>query len=109
MQNKQMALLRVCWRNCCADYSIQTGYIANRKSAFETDALSEYIDTVPQAVAAHDALQYAQAELSIQNLGQVRSILHNYLQQAFNGEMSAQDAMAAAQAEAEEALVPFCE
>ncbi len=92
-----------------ADFSINTGYIASRKSAMETEAMAAYLQEVPQAQAALDALQYAGAELSIQNLGEVRNIFHNYIQQAFNGEMSAADAMAAAQSEAEAALEPFCQ
>jgi len=56
-----------------------------------------------------DAMEYAEAELSIQNMGEVRTIFHDYLQQAFNGEMSPEDAMAAAQTAAEEALAPFTE
>ena len=92
-----------------ADYSIQTGYIASRMSAYDTPAMQDYTAEVPQALQARDALQYAQGELDIQNLGQVRSIFHNYIQKAFNGEMSAQDAMDAAQSEAEAALEPFCQ
>ncbi len=92
-----------------ADFSIQTGYIATRVSAFETPAMKEYTAKVPQALQARDALQYAQAELSIQGLGPVRTIFHNYIQKAYNGEMSAADAMDAAQKEAEEALKPFCQ
>lgn len=58
---------------------------------------------------AYNALQYAGAELSVQDLGEVRNIFHDYLQKAYNGEMSAADAMDAAQAEAETAMQPFCE
>ena len=50
---------------------------------------------------------YAEAEFTVQNLGEVRGILHDYLQRAFNGEMSAEEAMAAAQADADAALEPF--
>jgi len=92
-----------------ADFSINTGYIASRKSVIETDAMASYLQEVPQAQAALDALQYAGAELSSQNLAEVRNIFHNYLQQAFNGEMSAVEAMAAAQQEADAALEPFCQ
>ena len=91
-----------------ADYSINTGYIANRTAAFDTDAMHAYVADVPQALAARDALEYAGAELATQNLGQVRGIFHDYLQRAINGEMSAEEAMAAAQAEADAALVDFC-
>ncbi|MDO9301626.1 MAG: ABC transporter substrate-binding protein, partial [Anaerolineales bacterium] len=71
-----------------ADFSIQTGYIASRTSAYETDAMKAYVATVPQALQARDALQYAEGELAIQDLGEVRGIFHSYIQKAFNGEMS---------------------
>jgi sn-glycerol 3-phosphate transport system substrate-binding protein len=91
-----------------ADYSINTGYIANRASAYETEAMQTYVADVPQALATRDALQYAGAELATQNLGQVRGIFHDYIQRAINGEMTAADAMAAAQVEADAALADFC-
>lgn len=91
-----------------ADYSINTGYIANRASAYETDAMVAYVEEVPQALATRDALEFAGAELSIQNLGQVRNIFHDYLQRAYNGEMDTAEAMAAAQAEADAAMADFC-
>ena len=91
-----------------ADYSINTGYIANRFSAYDTEAMQAYVAEVPQALDTRDALQYAGAELAIQNLGQVRGIFHDYIQRAINGEMTAADAMAAAQVEADAALADFC-
>ena len=91
-----------------ADYSINTGYIANRYSAYDTDAMMEYVVEVPQALDTRDALEFAGAELATQNLGQVRGIFHDYFQRAINGEMTAADAMAAAQVEAEAALADYC-
>ena len=90
-----------------ADFSISTGYVASRQSAYETDAMKAYLEEVPQAAAGRDALQYAGRELSLQNLGEVRNIFHDYLQRAYNGEMTPAEAMAAAQAEAEAALADF--
>ena len=90
-----------------ADFSINTGYIANRQAAYETPAMKDYLAQVPQAGTLRDALQYAGAELSVQDLGEVRNIFHNYLQAAYNGEMSPAEAMAAAQKEADEALKAF--
>lgn len=92
-----------------ADYSINTGYIPNRTSAFDTDAMKAYLEKTPQMMDAFKALQHAGAEFSIQDLGEVRNIFHDYLQKAYNDEMSAQDAMDAAQKDAEAALKPFCE
>ncbi len=90
-----------------ADFSIQTGYIPNRQAAFETQAWQDYVAEVPQAQAAADALQYAEAEFTVEDLGEVRTILHDYLHKAINGEMTVDEAMAAAQADADAALEPF--
>ena len=90
-----------------ADFSINTGYIASRQSAYETDAMKAYTAKVPQALATRDVLQYAGAEFSVQNLGEVRNIFHDYLQKAYNGEMTPEEAMAAAQKDAEAALADF--
>lgn len=90
-----------------ADFSIHTGYIASRQSAYDTAAMKDYIAQTPQAAATRDTLQYAGKELSVQNLGEVRNIFHDYLQKAYNGEMSPAEAMAAAQKAADEALAPF--
>jgi sn-glycerol 3-phosphate transport system substrate-binding protein len=92
-----------------ADYSINTGYIAHRYSAYDTDAMKAYVAEVPQALDTRDALEFAGAELATQNLGQVRGIFHDYIQRAINGEMTPADAMAAAQVEAEAALADFCQ
>ena len=90
-----------------ADFSIQTGYIATRSSAFEDAAMKEYVAANPQAGETRSILADGGKELSLQNLGQVRSIFHNYLQAAYNGEMSAAAAMRAAQEEADAALADF--
>ena len=90
-----------------ADWSINTGYIASRQSAYESEAMVTYIADVPQAAATRDALQYAQAEFAVQDLGEVRGIFHDYLQRAFNGEMTPAEAMAQAQIDADAALEPF--
>ncbi|MBI9045940.1 MAG: ABC transporter substrate-binding protein [Anaerolineaceae bacterium] len=92
-----------------ADYSINTGYIANRYSAYDTESMQSYVADVPQALQTRDALEYAGAELATQNLGQVRGIFHDYIQRAINGEISAADAMEAAQVEAEAALADYCQ
>lgn len=90
-----------------ADFSIHSGYFASRYAAYETDAMKAFLADHPQVAQASDALEYARAEFSIQGMGEVRTIFHDYLQKAYNGEMTAADAMATAQAEAEAALEPF--
>jgi sn-glycerol 3-phosphate transport system substrate-binding protein len=90
-----------------ADFSINTGYIAVQKSAYNTSAMKAYLTKVPQAADTRDALNYAEKELSLQNLGEVRNIFHKYLQAAFNGEMTASKAMKTAQEEADKSLADF--
>ncbi len=90
-----------------ADFSINTGYIATRSSAFDDAAMKSYVSANPQAGEAKTILASAGKELSLQNLGQVRSIFHNYLQSAYNGEMTPEAAMQAAQKEADAALADF--
>ncbi|MEA3308211.1 MAG: ABC transporter substrate-binding protein [Chloroflexota bacterium] len=90
-----------------ADFSIQSGYFASCKGAYETEVMKAYMADNPQVAQARAALDVAGAEFSVQNLGEVRGIFHNYLQQAYNGELSAAEAMAAAQAEADAAMEAF--
>lgn len=90
-----------------ADFSINTGYIAVRKSAYGTPAMKAYLEKVPQAGETRDVLKYAGKELSLQNLGQVRNIFHKYLQEAYNGTMTPEKAMEAAQKEADASLKDF--
>ncbi len=90
-----------------ADFSIKTGYIATRQSAYETQAMKDYIAKVPQAAETRDALKYAGKELSVQDLGKVRDIYQNYLQDALNGKLSPEEAMQKAQTEADAALKAY--
>ncbi|MFP4431884.1 MAG: ABC transporter substrate-binding protein [Spirochaetaceae bacterium] len=90
-----------------ADFSIQTGYIATRNSAYAQQSMQSYISENPQAGMTRDVLATAEKELAVQNLGEVRNIFHNYIQAAFNGEMSAAVAMEAAQRDADAALADF--
>jgi sn-glycerol 3-phosphate transport system substrate-binding protein len=90
-----------------ADFSIKTGYIATRKSAYDTPAMKDTIAKAPQAGQTRDVLQYAGKELMTQNLAKVRDIFQNYLQLAFNLKMSPDEAMQKAQTEADAALKGF--
>ncbi|HUZ17367.1 MAG TPA: ABC transporter substrate-binding protein [Spirochaetia bacterium] len=90
-----------------ADFSIKTGYIATRQSAYETQAMKDYIAKVPQAAETRDALKYAGKEMAVQDLGKVRDLFQNYLQLALNGKLSPEEAMQKAQTEADAALKAF--
>ncbi|WP_127489700.1 ABC transporter substrate-binding protein [Paenibacillus ehimensis] len=90
-----------------AQWSIDTGYVAVRKSAYETERMKKYTAEFPAAVVARDQLQYAAAELSTHNNGKVMKALSDQVQAALTGAMSPADALKKAQEEADKALAPF--
>ncbi len=90
-----------------AEFSIATGYIATRTSCGENEELQAYRTEHPQVEEIQNILGTAGKEFAIQNLGEVRTIFHNYLQAAFNGQMDAAEAMKTAQEESDRALADF--
>lgn len=90
-----------------AEFSIKSGYIATSQSAAKTDTMKAYTAENPQVGQVQAALAKAGKELSLQNLGEVRTIFHSTIQAAYNGEMSPAEAMAKAQKEADAALADF--
>ncbi|HUW40491.1 MAG TPA: ABC transporter substrate-binding protein [Rectinemataceae bacterium] len=90
-----------------AEFSRATGYIPNRKAALASPAFKAWLKEVPQAADAVKALDYAGPELATQDLDAVKTIFNNYLQAAFNGSMTPQAAMDAAQKESDKALADY--
>jgi sn-glycerol 3-phosphate transport system substrate-binding protein len=86
------------------DWSIHTGYINTRVSGFELDTWQAYVAENPQAADAAATIDVAVREFSVQDLGQVRNILHAHILNVLNGEETPEEAMANAQAEADEIL-----
>lgn len=87
-----------------AQWSIDTGYVATRKSAYETELLKNYIKDFPQAEVARDQLEYADSELATYQNGNVQKILNDKIQAALNGELSVSEALSEAQQEADKVL-----
>ena len=90
-----------------AQWSIDTGYVAVRKSAYETDGMKTYAANFPQSVVARDQLEHAYAELSTHNNGKVSKALTDQVQAVLTGTTDAATALKKAQEEAERALKPF--
>lgn len=90
-----------------AQWSIRTGYMGISPDAYETKALSDYVNQFPPARVARDQLEYATAELSTYQTGRVRKILDDAIQAALTGEKEPKAALEAAQAEAERLLRPY--
>ena len=87
-----------------AQWSIETGYMGVSPSAYQTEALQDYVEEFPPAAVARDQLEHATAELSTYEGGQVRQALNNAIQAALTGQKTAKEALTDAQAKAERVL-----
>lgn len=90
-----------------AQWSIDTGYVAPRKSAYDTDAMKKYVKDFPYATVARDQLQYAAAELSTHENGKVTKAVEDAVQNALTGSKSVDQALKDAQTEADGYLKPY--
>lgn len=80
-----------------AQWSMDSGYVAPRKTAYDTPALKDYTTKYPQALVARDQLQYAQNELGTHEMVQVQKTLSDAIQAGITGQASPQDALNHAQ------------
>jgi sn-glycerol 3-phosphate transport system substrate-binding protein len=90
-----------------AQWSIDTGYVAPRKSAYETDVMKKYTKDFPYAIVARDQLEYAAAELSTHENGKVTKAVEDNIQNALTGSKSVEQALKDAQTEADGYLKPY--
>ncbi|WP_028549428.1 ABC transporter substrate-binding protein [Paenibacillus sp. UNC451MF] len=90
-----------------AQWSIDTGYVAVRKSAYDTDKMKSYTEQYPDALVARDQLIYADEELSTHNNDKVLGVLEEAIQAALSGRQSPKEVLKQAQTKADKALEPF--
>lgn len=90
-----------------ARWSIASGYIPVRKSAFETAAFREYAAQFPQAMAAREQLQVARREMAFHNNQQVRELLLTAQAEALDEVGTPAEVLARLQASVERILRPF--
>lgn len=90
-----------------ARWTVDTGYIAARKSAWDTATLKAYATKAPQVLVALDQLPFAAKELSTHQGPQMQQLLGNQVQAALTGKKSAQQAMEDAQKDADKILAQF--
>lgn len=90
-----------------AEWSITTGYVGVSQAAYETDKLKTYGQEFPQALVARDQLKVAIAEFSTWETARVRETLNNAVQATLTGSQTAEEALKAAQANADQLLKPY--
>lgn len=93
--------------NRVAQWSIDTGYVATRPEAYETELLKNYTKDFPQALTARDQLEYGYAEFSVYDQGNVQDTLNTAIEAVMTGQMSAADAMKQAQEKADQILAQY--
>lgn len=92
-----------------ADWTVNTGYIAARSSAWETDTLQDLVAQSPEYAVARDQLTFAGKELTAHQGIAVRTALNDALAAVIAGEAEPQDALDAAQQTADDLLEPYRE
>ena len=90
-----------------AQWAVDTGYVATRYSAMETETYKAYLENRPQAAIGMEALKYPAPELTVFDCAKIWRIFNDYVQAAIIGEMTAAEAMNAAQQEATAALAKY--
>jgi sn-glycerol 3-phosphate transport system substrate-binding protein len=109
-QNEEAAWTFVKWMTepeRIAEWSIDTGYVAVRKSAYETELMQKYTAAFPAALVGRDQLAYAEAELATHNNDKVTKALSDAIQEALAGTATPAAALHKAQEAADRALAPF--
>lgn len=87
-----------------AQWNMDTGYIAARNSAFETTIMESYYRAVPEARAAYDQLDTCYSGFCVFEANRLSSLLEGYVREAIAGRLSADEALLAAQQEADSIL-----
>lgn len=90
-----------------AQWSLDTGYVATRKSCFETDLLKNYYEELPQAKVAYEQIPISKPELTTYNAAEIWRVLNDNIQAAVVGDATAQEALTAAQEQATEILAEY--
>jgi sn-glycerol 3-phosphate transport system substrate-binding protein len=90
-----------------ANWTTVTGYVAPRKSAWDTDTLKQLLAAKPQYGVARDQLQYAAKELTTHEGATVQQILGKAVQSVITGDKQPKQALDDAQNEATKLLADY--
>jgi sn-glycerol 3-phosphate transport system substrate-binding protein len=90
-----------------ADWTVATGYIASRQTAWDTDTLKKLVAAHSQYGVARDQLKYAAKELGTHRGSDLQQIFGLAVQSALTGDKTAQKALDDAQAAADKILADF--
>lgn len=90
-----------------AQWSIDTGYVATRPSAYETERMKAYAEEFPYCLVARDQLEYGYAELSTYNQAEVQKAIDDAISYVMTGQQDVETALKTAQQTAEGILAAY--
>lgn len=90
-----------------ARWTIASGYVAHRKSAYEVPMLKEYVQGFPYAITARDQLKFAQREFVTHDYAKVLELLVNAMAQGLDEAMRPKEALEQAQKQAMDILARY--
>lgn len=90
-----------------AQWNIDTGYVATRKSALETPQMKAYYEKLPQARVAFDQIPISKPELTSYDSTRMWRILNDSIQSAITGEKTPAQALKDAQSEADQVMKKY--
>ena len=90
-----------------AQWSIDTGYVATRPSAYNTERMQEYAKEFPYCLVARDQLEYGYAELSTYNQAEVQKAIDDAISYVMTDQQDVESALATAQQTADGILQAY--
>lgn len=90
-----------------AQWSIDTGYVATRPSAYETERMQAYAEEFPYCLVARDQLEYGYAELSTYNQAEVQKAVDDAISYVMTGQEDVESALETAQETADSILQSY--
>lgn len=90
-----------------AEWSMDTGYVATRESAYETEELKKYVEEFPAAEVARDQLEFSASELATYQNGEIQQLFNDALQSILTGEQGVKEGLESVQNSADNVLKRF--
>lgn len=90
-----------------AQWSIDTGYVATRPSAYETERMKTYAEEFPYCLVARDQLEYGYAELSTYNQAEVQKAVDDAISYVMTDQKDVETALQEAQDTATNILAAY--
>lgn len=90
-----------------AQWSIDTGYVATRPTAYDTERMKAYAEEFPYCLVARDQLEYGYAELSTYNQAEVQKAIDDAISYVMTNQQEIEPALETAQQTAEGILQAY--